>query len=178
MGPYYSREHPASDFMARVVGKNATVTFEVISNDQETEQLLLQTLTNMVGGLLKQDKDRLKAALSTSPLPKQKPTSEAPEIKYAKERLEAPELIALGGKWAYSVGLVSDETSKSVRIAKGTIKGAFYRDKQTNEMVLKPDDKMHPISEVNKINVKGLDEWSRLQKPVTERLKLIEESKK
>jgi hypothetical protein len=134
--------------MARVVGKNATVTFEVISTDQETEQLLQQTLTNMVGGLLKQDKDRLKAALSTSPLPKQKPTSEAPEIKYAKERLEAPELIALGGKWAYSVGLVSDETSKSMRIAKGTIKGAFYRDKQTNEMVLKPDDKMHPISEV------------------------------
>jgi cytochrome b involved in lipid metabolism len=96
MGPYYSREHPASDLMARVVGKNATVTFEVISTDQETEQLLQQTLTNMVGGLLKQDKDRLKAALSTSPLPKQKPTSEAPEPRTLEVEASLPFSLAGG----------------------------------------------------------------------------------
>lgn len=164
--------------MARVVGKNATVTFEVLTQDQETEQLLQQAISNMVGGLVDQDKERLKGVLA-NPIPqKKRVTTQPPSVKYAKDRLEAPQLIALGGKWAYSVGIVSDDNGKSVRIAKGPLKGAFYRDKSTGDMVLKPDDEMHPISEVNKINIKGSEEWGQLQLPVAQRLKLIEESGK
>jgi len=163
--------------MAKLTGKNATVTFDVIAPDSETEDLLNQVITNMLGHLLDQDKDHLKQVTLSQTPPQRKSSSAPPEVKYAKDRLEAPELISLGGKWVYSVGIVGDQNEKMVRIAKGTIKGSWYRDKQTDKMVLKPDDKLHPISEVNKINIKSVGEWTMLQPLVLGRLNAIEEGK-
>jgi hypothetical protein len=163
--------------MARVIGKSATVAFEVFTQDQETEQLLQQAITNMVQALVNQDKATLKGVSSAPSGTKKKVTTQEPANKYSKERLEAPQLISLGGKWAYSVGIVGDVGGeRSVRVAKGVLKGTYYRDKQSGNMVLKPDDEMHPISEPNKINIKSMDEWNQLVVLVTQRLKLIEVS--
>ena len=100
-----------------------------------------------------------------------------PQEMYAKENLDEPELIPLGGEWAYAVSVIGDGGEKSVRIAKGKIKGSFYRDKQTAKMVLKPNDKMNPITMPNRINIKRLSEWSNLQAPVLKRLQVLEASR-
>ncbi len=161
--------------MAKLTSENATITFDVFAPDQETQQLLNQAVTHSLGHLLKQDRDHLKQiTLSQSPQQKE-PSSAPPEEKYAKNRLEAPELKSLGGKWFYSVGIVSDSNGKMVRIAKGPIKGSWYRDRQTEEMVANPDDPLHPISEVNKVNIKGAEEWTWLHSKVMQRLQAIAE---
>jgi hypothetical protein len=166
--------------MARIVGRKATVTYEVISQDEETEELLQQIISETLSPIVNKDKDRLKALVKLPVQSKRKKSASVePSEKYARENVETPELIPLGGEWAYSVALVSDEKSdKAVRIAKGKIRGGFYRDKTTKEMVLQPDDPRNPISLVNKINIKRLAEWDKLQAPVLKRLRAIEEARK
>lgn len=164
--------------MAKISGKNATVTYEVSSQDPEIEQLIQQALSAHVNALVNHDKTRLQSIVARPSETKPKNPSQSPKEKYAKENLEAPKLIPLGGKWAYSVALVTDESGKKeVRIAKGQIKGNFFRDKKTNEMVLTPDDPMNPISQINKINIKRLSDWEKLQEPVISRLRVLDENK-
>jgi hypothetical protein len=166
--------------LAKIVGKNATVTYDVVTEDKETEELLQSVLAIQVGALLNQDKGKLRDLSKTSIEPKTSQKSKAVQQSSGilkKENIENPELIALGGEWAYSVAITDDGTSKSVRIAKGKIKGEFYRNHSTGEMVLNPEDPMNPISLVNKINIKRLSEWEKLQVPVLTRLKAIEESR-
>jgi hypothetical protein len=164
--------------MARITGKNGTVTYEVLSEDPEIEQLIQQALSTHVNALVNHDKARLQSLLSKQPqMTPKNPTIQTPREKYARENLEKPELIPLGGKWAYSIALTTDQSgNKEVRIAKGQIKGNFYRDRTTKEMVLTPDDPMNPISQVNKINIKRLVEWEKLQGPVISRLRVLDEN--
>jgi hypothetical protein len=167
--------------MARIVGKKATVTFEVISKDEETEQLLQQVILKTVSPFVNKDKERLKALIRLPAELRQKKTSDVTTVqkKYSRENIEVPELIPLGGEWAYSIALVSDKRNeKAVRIAKGKIIGNFFRDKKTGKMNLKPDDPRNPISLVNKINIKRLSEWDKLQSPVLKRLRALEEVRK
>jgi hypothetical protein len=166
--------------MARVVGKRATVTFEVIGEDNETEQLLQQIISDAISPIVNKDKERLKALIKLPAQPKnKKDTDKTVGEKFARENIETPELISLGGEWAYSVALVRDDRNeKAVRIAKGKIIGTCYRNKTTNEMVLEPNNPKDPISLVNKINIKRLSEWDKLQSPVLKRLRALEEAKK
>lgn len=167
--------------MARIVGKKATVTFEVIGEDEEAEEMLKQIISEQLSSIVNKDKERLKALIKLPAQPKKKKAdgTKNAEERFSRENIETPELLPLGGQWAYSVALVRDERNdKAVRIAKGKIKGNFWRDKTTNEMVLKPDDPMDPISLVNKINIKRLSEWDKLQSPVLKRLRALDEAKK
>ena len=166
--------------MAKIIGKKATVFFEVSSkdNDEETERLIQQIISEKIGPILDKDIERLKNIVQIPVQPKVK-KEDGPEKKYARENVETPELIPLGGQWAYSVAFVSDMNGdKAVRIAKGTIKGAFYRDKVSGKMVLNADDPKDPISLASKINIKRLSEWESLQQPVWKRLKALEAAKK
>jgi len=166
--------------MTQITGKQGTITFDVVTDDKESKQLLDQIVANTLQSLVNEDKARLLQKLSLPPPPKKLPSTPgpvSPAVKYARENVEEPILIALGGKWAYAIAIVSDDGGRAVRIAKGTIKGSWYRDKQTNEMILKPNDKMDPITLVNKINVKRLSEWNNLQAPVMSRLQAIESSR-
>jgi len=167
--------------MTQISGKNGTITYDIVTQDEESRQLLDQILANTLQSLVNEDKTHLKHQLNIAIAPKKETstgTPMTPAEKYAKENVEQPELIPLGGKWAYAVSIVTDASEeKSVRIAKGTIVGGFYRDKQTQKMVLKPDDPMRPIKMQNKINIKRLSDWSSLQAPVIKRLQAIEASK-
>jgi hypothetical protein len=166
--------------MVTISGKNGIITYEVLSQDPEIGQLIQQALSAHVNSLVNHDRTRLQSLIAKQPESKTKrnPSTQSPKEKYAKENLEAPKLIPLGGKWAYSIALIADQSGqKEVRIAKGQIKGNFYRDKKTNEMVITPDDPMNPISQINKINIKRLSEWEKLQEPVISRLSVLDENK-
>jgi hypothetical protein len=166
--------------MAKIVGKNATITYEVLTSDEETEKLLQQTIFTIVTPIINQDREHWEKIIGVSApaSPKKKGSTGLAREDFGKQNIEAPELIPLGGEWAYSVGFVTDAGGeKSVRIAKGKIRGGFYRDKRTNEMVLTSDDPMNPISLVNHINIKRLSEWENLQVPVMKRLKGLDSSK-
>ena len=168
--------------MTQITGTQGTVTFEVVTENEEIRQLLGHVLKNQVTSLVNEQTTRLRQMLSIPPAPTKQASSGVPPTpaeKYAKENIEEPELIALGGKWAYAISVVTSEGGeKSVRIAKGQIKGSYYRDKLTDKMVLKPNDKMAPISLVNKINIKRMSEWDQLQGPVVSRLQAIEAPRK
>ncbi len=167
--------------LVKVVGKHASVTYDILTDDHETEEILQAVLSTQINALVNEDKNKLRSIIGAATAPKKKIKSvegDAQAEFHRKENLEAPELIALGGQWAYSVALMADDSGKSVRIAKGKIRGNYYRDHATGEMVLQPDDPMNPISLVNKINIKRLSEWEKLQTPVVVRLTAIEESRK
>lgn len=173
---YFKKILGAVCLLARIVGKKTTVTFEVLSNDEDTEKLLQQVISETITPLLNKNNKRLKAILKLPDKPETKSKPTSTKEKYSKKNLEKPELIPLGGKWAYSVALVRDWNNNTcVRIAKGQIRGNFYRDKESGEMVLTPDDPMNPISLVNKINIKRFSEWDKLQKLVLIRLHALEQ---
>jgi hypothetical protein len=165
--------------MVQVSGKHGTIIYEVVTQDEDTKRILDQVLANTLQSLVNEDTNRLKQKLSIATVPqKQQPhatTPGTPAEKYAKENVDVPDLLPLGGKWAYAVSIITDLSGeKEVRIAKGTIIGGFYRDRQTHEMVLKPDDPMRPIKQQNKINIKRVSDWTRLQAPVIKRLQALE----
>lgn len=96
---------------------------------------------------------------------------------YAQDNIEAPVLIPLGGEWAFSVSFVENKYGgRQVRVGKGKIIGGYYRDRKTNEMILRPDDPMKPITLPNKLNVKRLEDWNKLQQHVVARLQALEKS--
>src|SRR5438132_14004225 len=111
--------------MTTITGKNGSVTYEVLSQDPEIGQLIGQALSAHVNTLVNDDKARLLSILSKQPQTKAKDSAtQTPQEKYATENLEKPELIPLGGKWAYSIALITDpKGQKEVRIAKGQIIG-------------------------------------------------------
>jgi len=161
--------------MTQIAGKLGTVTFEVVTDNEESKSLLHTIISNTVNSLVNQDTSRLRHMLDSRIQPRKRPAGASPADKYSRENIEEPKLIPLGGQWAYSVSIVVDERGeKAVRIAKGQIKGGYYRDKETGQMVLKPNDPMNPISLVNKINIKKLSEWNSLQSPVIDRLQAME----
>lgn len=167
--------------MVKITGKQAVVSYDVITQDSEVEQILEQIIASTLNPLINKDKQKLKEMMN---VPKQLPSHtissqpNAQQSKFSKENLEPPQLIPLGGKWAYSVALVVDESGdKSVRIAKGTIVGGRYFDKETNEYKLKPDDPMKPIKQIGRINVKSLSEWTAIYPLVLPRLQQIEKEK-
>ena len=172
--------------MTKVPGKTATVTYDIVTDDQELEGVLERILSEVISPLVNESKASLmKKALTTiqATIQAQKPvpaasgaTGETTPSPYKRENIEVPFLIPLGGKWAYSVSIVTNQSGRlSVRVSKGTIKGGFYRNKKTDEMVLTPDDPMNPISQVVHINVDRLSDWERLQAPVIQRLRQIEQ---
>jgi len=161
--------------MAKVIGQHATVTFDILSQDPELEQLLEEVVSSTLKPLADEDKNHLRQRLTGYVQTERRGAKQSPAVKHRKENVEPPVLIPLGGKWAYSVSMVVDEGGdKAVRIAKGPVVGAYYRDKATNQMQLHPNDSMNPIRLVSKINIKTLSEWHNLQVPVTARLEAIE----
>src|SRR5687767_11566794 len=101
--------------MATITGKNGSVTYEVLSQDPEIARLLQQALSVQVNALVNQDKARLQSILSKQPQAKAEDSgAQSPQEKYATENLEEPELIPLGGKWAYSVALISNKDGQKV----------------------------------------------------------------
>lgn len=165
--------------MAKIVGKSATVTYEVLTTDEDAERLLQQAISTIVTPIVNQDREHWERIMSgpTPTQPKKKESKGTAREEFGKQNIEAPELIPLGGEWAYSVGFVTDANGeKSLRIGKGKIRGGFYRDKKTNQMVLTPDDPMNPISLANHINIKRLSDWESLQLPVMRRLNVLASS--
>lgn len=163
--------------MAKLAGKHATVTYDVVTEDPETEQLLQKVITIQLGSLLNQDKDKLRIAAGQIPTPKPKETKN-PDERFAGQFLEEPELIMTGDNWAYAVVITANfRGNKSVRIAKGAIKGNYYNDPKTGKAVPKPNDPMDPIKQQGHLNVYSLQEWESLQGPVVTRLNALRVSK-
>lgn len=66
--------------------------------------------------------------------------------KYASQWIQS-ELLPIGGKWVYIVGIITDHTGKrKVRIAKGPLKS--------------PGDKVP--AQVQRLNIKNYAEWEKL----------------
>jgi hypothetical protein len=153
------------------------VTYEVLSDNAEDEQLMQQVISSALTSIVNQDRNQLRQRLQITN-PPAKPTTSTPKEKFARENVDQPELIEIGGKWLYAVSVVtSEQGGKAVRIAKGPIKGNWRRNKATGDMEYYPDDPMNPIALVNKVNIKTLDEWNRLQGPVITRLQVLQETK-
>jgi hypothetical protein len=162
--------------MAKIKGKSATVTYDILTDSPEDEELLEQVISNTLGSIVNQNREQLKQRLQITAVSPRKPRD--PTKKFARENVDKPDLISLGGKWLYAVSVVSDEQGgKAVRIAKGQILGNWRRNKDTREMEYFPNDPMNPITLPSKINIKTLDEWNRLQTPVVGRLQVLEETK-
>ncbi|MFX1474386.1 MAG: hypothetical protein ACFFCO_02765 [Promethearchaeota archaeon] len=87
--------------------------------------------------------------------------------EYGTDWVEPPDLITIGGKWVYAVGLVKDRYSDSLRlrIAKGKVKGYT---KRSEEGVLEafPEDPLDPVTQPNRLNIKTVQEWQDILKVV------------
>jgi hypothetical protein len=153
-----------------ISGKSGTVKFDIDAADVETTAALEIIISNTLKTIVDKDSRTLIEMITAKPS-----VSRQPRSQYARENLEAPVLMPLGGEWTYSVALTEDSSGgKSVQICKGKILGNFHKDQSTGKMILKPDDPMNPITKANKINIKRLAEWAGLQKPVLTRLKALE----
>ena len=155
--------------MREISGKSGTVKFDVDAVDDETAAALDMVVSNMLKTIVNKDSENLKEMLIAKPS-----SSRTQHSPYARENLEAPVLLPLGGEWTYSVALTEDSSGgKSVQVCKGKIIGGFRKDPGTGKMILTPTDPMNPITKANKINVKSLVEWTELQKPVVARLSAL-----
>jgi hypothetical protein len=164
------------EYTAKIKGKSATVTYDILTESPEDEALLEQVVSSALSSIVNQNREQLKQRLQIAAPALRKPRD--PTKKYARENVDQPDLISLGGKWLYAVSVVSDEQGgKAVRIAKGQILGNWRKNKETHEMEYFPNDPMNPISLSNKINIKTLDEWNRLQPAVVSRLQVLQETK-
>jgi len=171
------RQFTAVIRLAKLSGKRATVTYEVVTEDPETEQLLEKAITVQLTSLLSQDKEKLRIAAGQVPAPKPK-ESKDPGERFASQFLEEPVLIMTGDDWAYSVAIVANfKGNKSVRVAKGKIVGNYYTDPKTGEAVIRPNDPKNPIKQQSHLNVYSLQEWESLQEPVITRLNALRVSK-
>lgn len=169
--------------MTKVPGKTATVTYDIVTDDTELEGVLERILSEVISPLVNESKaslmKKVQLAIQTQKVQTSSKSGETSTASYKRENVEIPFLIPLGGKWAYSVSIVTNQSGRlTVRISKGQIKGGFYRNKKTDEMVLTPDDPMNPISQVVHINVDRLSDWEKLQAPVIQRLRQIEQEVK
>lgn len=90
-------------------------------------------------------------------------------IMAQKERMpfssqwEDYDLIKLGGFWCVAVGIVRDNTGiRKLRISKGKVKGKVFKDEK-GEIQYELYDKKDPISQVNRLNIKSVEEWSKIK---------------
>ena len=158
--------------MLEVKGKSGTVNFDVDAADEETTAALEMLISSAVKVIVDKDGAKLKELLTA------KPNTRSHSSQYSRENLEPPLLLPLGGEWTYSVALTEDASGgKSVQICKGKIIGDFRKNPETGKVVLTPNDPLNPITKVNKINIKRLEEWAELQRPVASRLKELKNAR-
>ena len=83
--------------------------------------------------------------------------------KYGTIWKENPDLIPIGGRWVYAIGIVQDKRTGNlrVRIAKGRIKGYTKRNER-GELEVHPQNPNDPITQPNRLNIKTLKEWETL----------------
>jgi hypothetical protein len=89
-------------------------------------------------------------------------TIKAGEV-YGTVWLDKPDLIPIGGKWAYGVGLVQDKKTKTIRlrVVKGKVKG-YTRRNEKGELEIHSENPLDPISQPNRLNIKSFEEWKIL----------------
>lgn len=82
------------------------------------------------------------------------------EKKYGTVWRQPPDLIPLGGQWAYAIGIVQDKRTGNlrVRVAKGKVKG-YTRRNEKGELEVHPKDPNDPVTQPTRLNVKDLREW-------------------
>ena len=86
-----------------------------------------------------------------------------PVKTYQTKWVEPPDIIGIGGKWAYAIGVVVDSSGrKKIRIAKGPVRGYVKKEKEKTE--IHPDDPGNPIAQIQKINFKSIEEYESLGK--------------
>ena len=160
--------------MRVVEADGVKVNFDVIAEDSEKAQLIGEAISKSISPILKKDIENLRIFISGRRQSKPVGLTGSPSEDYAQQNVETPVLIPLGGEWAFSVSIVQNKYgNRQVRIGKGKIVGGYYRDRKTNQMVLRPDDPLNPISLPNKLNVKSVEDWNRLQVPVMVRLRAL-----
>lgn len=83
--------------------------------------------------------------------------------EYGTIWLEKPDLIPIGGRWAYAVGLVKDKRTGAirVRVAKGKVKG-YTRRNEKGELEIHPENPADPLTQPNRLNIKDFKEWEEL----------------
>ncbi len=83
-------------------------------------------------------------------------------------------VLSLGGKWGYAVGIVKDfQNIQKVRIVKGKLSQPFPKSPEWKEVDLSISPE--PISQVQKMNFKRLDEFTSMLQIVTDMFKTLEE---
>jgi hypothetical protein len=80
---------------------------------------------------------------------------------------EPPDLLPIGGKWIYAVGLVKERGSGMLRlrIAKGPVKGYTKRNPK-GVLEAFPNDPLDPLAQPNRLNLKTVEEWEQITKLV------------
>jgi len=80
---------------------------------------------------------------------------------------EPPDLLPIGGKWVYAVGLVKEKGSDvlRLRIAKGPVKGYTKRNPK-GVLEAFPDNPLDPLTQPNRLNLKTVEEWEQIAKLV------------
>jgi hypothetical protein len=76
---------------------------------------------------------------------------------------EPPDLLPIGGKWVYAVGLVKERGSGilRLRIAKGPVKGYTKRNPK-GVLEAFPNDPLDPLAQPNRLNLKTVEEWEQV----------------
>ncbi|MFH1978644.1 MAG: hypothetical protein ABIJ92_04935 [Candidatus Aenigmatarchaeota archaeon] len=94
------------------------------------------------------------------------------KIEYGTKWVEF-KIIPLGGFWAVVVGIVEDRNThtRKVRIAKGKVKGKVHREGDKLEYIL--ENKLDPISQISRFNIKKKSEWEKIKKLVDEYISKI-----
>jgi len=98
--------------------------------------------------------------------------------EFGSEWCEPPDLLPIGGKWVYAVGLVRERGSDvlRLRIAKGKVKGYTKRNPQ-GMLEAFPDNPLDPLTQPNRLNIKTAEEWRQLAKLVEKWLHKIPQAR-
>jgi len=87
------------------------------------------------------------------------------ESKFSSE-WENYDLIKLGGFWAIAIGTLVDNTGiRKIRVSKGKVKGKVFKDEE-GKIQYELYDKKDPITQVNRLNIKSVEEWQEIKKLV------------
>lgn len=91
------------------------------------------------------------------------PEQERDAEEFGATWYEPPDLLPIGGKWVYAVGLVKEKGSDMLRlrIAKGPVKGYTKRNPK-GVLEVFPNDPLDPIAQPNRLNLKTVEEWEQI----------------
>jgi hypothetical protein len=91
------------------------------------------------------------------------PAEERDAEEFGATWYEPPDLLPIGGKWVYAVGLVKEKGSEMLRlrIAKGPVKGYTKRNVK-GALEVFPNDPLDPIAQPNRLNLKTVEEWEQI----------------